>query len=454
MNFKDQKGIIITLVLVFGAIFLLLLSGLLGFILLQHRQALQRATWEKSFHIAEAGLNYSKWRLAHAPTDFLFSGIYDYKDTAGIVIGQYQLEITAPTICQPGVKIKSIGRTLRFPEIKRTVQIIYAKPSLARYAFLTNSNVWFGPGEEIKGMVHSNAGIRMDGIQNSLFFSARKTYTCGIEHGCSPPREKPGIWGAGKGGAEGLWQFPVPRKDFGAIVQDLSFLKEEAKVRGIYLGPLGLGYYLNFRDNATVDVFRVKSLKPRVWGHNGERWVFESNDFDKIEFRANYPLPADCGPIFVEDNVWVDGVINGRAVLVAAKLPERAATRKKIIVANNIIKANPESVLALIAQKDVLIPLYSPDIMKIQAVLLAQRGRVIRYHYPRWYAPYHFRKEIKTFGSIITNNVWTFTWVDATGKVISGYEKTEMSYDPNLTYSPPPYFPVYGEYEIAKWREL
>ena len=220
------------------------------------------------------------------------------------------------------------------------------------------------------------------------------------------------------------------------------------------MGPPGLGYYLNFRDNATVDVFRVKSLRPRVWGHNGEKWVFESNDFDKIKFYANYPLPADCGPIFIEDNVWVDGTINGRAILVAAKLPETAATRKDIIIANNIIRANPESVLGLIAQEDVLISLYSPDIMEIQAVLLAQRGRVIRYYYPWWYAPYHLRKEIKTFGSIISNKIWTFTWVDATGKVISGYEKTEISYDPSLTYSPPPYFPVYGEYEAVKWREL
>lgn len=451
---KDDKGIIITLVLVFGALFLILLAGLLGFILLQHRHALQGAAWEKSLHIAEAGVNYSKWRLAHSPTDFLFSGIYDYKDTAGIVIGQYQLKITAPTTCQPGVKIKSIGWTLKRPEIKRSVQILYAKPSLARYAFLTNSNVWFGPGERIKGMVHSNKGIRMDGVQNSLFFSARKTYTCGPEHGCSPPQEKPGIWGEGRGGEEGLWQFPAPRKDFEAITQDLTFLREEAKAKGIYLGPLGLGYYLNFRDNATVDVFRVKSLRPRVWGYNGEKWVFESNDFDKIKFYANYPLPADCSPIFIEDNVWVSGTINGRATLVAAKFPETAATRKKIIVANNIIRANPESVLALIAQADVLIPLYSPDIMEIQAVLLAQRGNVIRYYYPWWYAPYHLRKEIKTFGSIISNKIWTFTWVDATGKVISGYEKTEISYDPNLTYSPPPYFPVYGEYEAVKWREL
>ena len=453
---KIQKGAIITLVLVFGAIFLFLLAGLSRFILLQHRQALQRTAWEKSLHIAEAGINFSKWRLAHAPTDFIFSGIYDFRDTAGIIIGQYQLQITAPTICDPGVRIKSTGWTLKSPDIKRTIQVIYIKQSLARYAFLANSNIWFGPGEEVRGMVRSNGGIRMDGSQNSLFFSARETYTCGPEHGCSPPQEKPGVWGAGKGGAEGLWQFPVPWKDFDAIVKDLAFLREEAKARGIYLGPsgLGYGYYLNFRDNGTVDVFQVKSLKPNVWGHNGRKWVYESNDFDKIELIINYPLPVDCAPIFVEDNVWVSGIINGRTIVVAAKLPEVAADRKSIVIPNNIIKANLHSVLGLIAQQNILIPLHSPDIMEIQAVLLAQRGSIIRYHYPWWYSPYHFRNSIKIFGSIISNDIWTFTWVDEAGEVVSGFETTKMSYDFTLTYSPPPYFPVYGRREVMKWEEI
>jgi len=40
------------------------------------------------------------------------------------------------------------------------------------------------------------------------------------------------------------------------------------------------------------------------------------------------------------------------------------------------------------------------------------------------------------------------------GRVVSGYRKTEMVYNENLTYSPPPYFPVSSEYEIIKWQEI
>jgi len=28
-----------------------------------------------------------------------------------------------------------------------------------------------------------------------------------------------------------------------------------------------------------------------------------------------------------------------------------------------------------------------------------------------------------------------------------------MSYNPDLTYEPPPYFPTHGEYEIFQWEE-
>lgn len=453
---KKQKGIIIILTLVYGSIFLLLFTGLSVFILSQHRFTLERSSWEKSLHIAEAGVYFARWRLAHAPTDFAFSGIYDFRDTAGIIIGQYQLQIIAPTVCQPRTTIQSIGWTLRHPEIKRTIQALHARPSLARYAFLTNSNIWFGPGEEIRGMVRSNGGIRMDGTQNSLFFSARETYVCGPGHGCTPPATRSGIWGDGVGGPRGLWQFPVPRKDFEAVVPDLTFLQEEANLRGIFLGPspLGLGYHLNFKDNGTVDIFQITELRSSVWGFNGQEWVFESNDFNRTTFLANRSLPANCAPIFIEDNVWVSGVINGRTTLVAARFPEVAGIRKNIIIPTNITRANPDSVLALIAQKNILIPLHSPDIMEIEAVLMAQKGRVIRYFYPNWYAPYHFRREIRTFGSIISNEIWTFTWIDNVGRVISGFERTKINYDSGLINNSPPHFPVYGEYEIINWREL
>jgi len=455
MNYLNRsKGIIITLVLVFGFVFLILVSGLLGFILLQHRLSLQKLAWNEALHTAEAGLNYARWHLLHNDTDFNFSGTKSYSD-----IGQYQLEITPPSGCSSAAIIQSTGWTSKFPDLKRTVRIKYTKPSLAKYGFLTNSNVWFGPDEALKGPFHSNGGIRMDGTQNSLSTSAQATYICGPEHGCSPSQEKPGIWGTGQGQYNGLWEFPVPAVDFDKITQDLAILKSEAQDSGIYIAqPTDHGYHVRFNDNGTLDVFRVKKVKQKVYGWDGQQWIYESNDIDTEELFASYPLPSDCAPIFIENKVWVDGIVKGRAVVVAAELPEQPNKMKNIIINGDIDYATPNSVLGLIAQKNILIPLYSPDNLEIKSALLAQKGHVFRYYYPKWsyepYKTYAIRNNIRTFGSIITNAMWTFTWVDASNNVVSGYRTTEMNYDSNLTYNPPPYFPTAGEPEFLDWEEL
>jgi len=467
----NQKGAIITLVLVFGAIFLLMLAGLLGFILLQHRQSLQRVAWNEALHIAEAGIDYARWHINHVEDDFAFSGTKPYAD-----IGQYQLEITAPTGCSPGVEIISTGWTSNFPDVKRKIKVKYAKPSLAKYAFLTNSNVWFGKDEELKGPFHSNGGIRMDGEQNSLSTSAKETYICGYEHGCWPPQEKPGIWGEGEGQEKGLWEFPVPVVDFDKITQDLGTLRTEAQnakcspTEDCYFGASGAyGYHIEFLSDGNFNLYKVTQIRDKVWGWDMEKWVKESNAIKTETLVGNFTLPSDCKPIFIEDNLWVSGDVKGRTTVVAARLPEIAGKEAKMIIWDDINYIGSDSILGLIAQKNILITegypvdsakkICSVENLEIKASLLAQKGRVFRYHYPNWWwrEPYKscaITNYIETYGSIITNKIWTFTWVDSGGNVVSGYRETEMSYNPDLTYNPPPYFPVSGQYEMVGWEEL
>jgi hypothetical protein len=466
-----NKGVITMWVLVFGTVFLIILSGTVGFLVFQIKQNQKTEAYSAAFHIAEAGINYARWHLAHAENDFNFSGTYDYKDPEGKVVGKYTLTITPPTRCDPGITVESQGWKEGFESIVRKLKIKYAKPALAKYAFLTNSNVWFGTDEELKGPFHSNGGIRMDGTQNSLSTSAKETYICGPEHGCSQWScnspcswtssgcECPGIWGVGEGGSKGLWQFPSSNVDFEAIIKDLSEIKQDAQNYGIYLPPSGrYGYHIIFKSNGTFDVYKVTRLQGKVWGYDGEKWVYESNSIKKETFYQSYTLPSDCSPVFVEDNLWVEGDVKGRVTVAAARLPDIPGNEAKIIIPNSINYVDNNSVLGLIAQKDILIPLYSPNNLEIKAALLAQKGHIFRYYYPRWwfepYRTYALRDYIETYGSIITNTIWTFTWVDSNNNVVSGYRQTEMSYNSDLTYNPPPYFPVTGDYEIVLWEEV
>jgi hypothetical protein len=113
------------------------------------------------------------------------------------------------------------------------------------------------------------------------------------------------------------------------------------------------------------------------------------------------------------------------------------------------------SVLGLIAQQDILVPLYSPDNLIIDAALLAQNGHVFRYYYyPPYYPADTVKDYIETYGTTITNTIWTWSWVNSSNTIVSGYETTSTNYDPNLYYAPPPYFPTQDNYTFISWEEV
>ena len=454
-----ERGAILTLVLVFGSIFVLMFGGLAGYVFTQYRQSMQKVSQTEAFEIAEVGINYGRWRLAHAPNDYGFSGVYDYFDPEGGLIGRYQLEITPPAECSTTVTIKSTGWTTDYPGVKRALSIRYGRPSLAQYAFLTNTDVWFGEEEELKGPFHSNGGIRMDGIQNALSTSAKETYPCQPMHGCAPAQTKPGIWGSGEGGSQGLWEFPVPAVDFNAITLDLANLKTQAQNGGYYFGPSGaFGYRVEFKNNGTFNLYKVTKLRPKVWGYDTDYvWRYESNDIgtsNSTTFLGNYLLTTSgCNVrnlIFIEDaKVWVDGVLKEKATVAAARFPDNPSTNASIIINGNITRADPtDTMLALIAQKNILVPRYAPNVLEIQAVMVAQKGAAQRYYYPG-----NVLNRISVRGSIITNRVWTWSWVDGFGQTTSGYQNTESYYEPALIYNPPPYFPSTGDLQFISWEE-
>jgi hypothetical protein len=151
--------------------------------------------------------------------------------------------------------------------------------------------------------------------------------------------------------------------------------------------------------------------------------------------------------------------------LASAKFPE-SSNKSKIIINGNLIydQKNNNNVLGLVSQKDIIIPLYgATDNLEIDAALLAQKGRVFRKHYcygtgcvhpvPANAKNYILRENITIYGSIISNSIWTWTWVNSSGNPTSGYQNTSTTYDPNLTYNPPPAFPTTGEPKMVNWEE-
>jgi len=443
-------------------IFSLVMIGALSYASMQLKITASTITRQQAFQVAEAGVNYYQWHLAHFPEDFWDGNatstpgpyVHDFIDTdTGQKIGEYSLEITPPATGSTVTLIKSVGYTLDNPQNKRTIIAQYGVPSLAKYAFLTNSDVWIGSSESVNGEMHANGGIRFDGSGNAPIGSAKQTYICQTYHGCSPTT-KPGIWGSASAATKAFWQFPMPNVDFTTMTRDLAVMKSEAQLDGIYLPPSNAyGYSIVFVSDGTLRIYRVDSLRSHQTGWDVND-VAHNEDLDyntRTELAVCSPSPCAVpanGQIYVEDRLWVEGTLKGKAMVAAAQLPYNAPTAPSIIIPNNLLyeAKDGSNVLGLIGQQDILISYYSPNNLEIDAAMIAQNGSAQHYYWP-WVV----KNQITIYGAMSSYGVWTWSWVSGS-TTVSGYKYTVTTYDSNLLFGPPPGFPMAPDgYRQMSW---
>jgi len=467
-DLKSKASITPALLIITGSL-LVVIYGILFVLSLQFNYAQRQLGNESALHIAEAGVNYYRWHLAHDPDDFTDGtgtpGPYEheYFDPQGNPIGKFILEITPPSQGSSIVTIKSTGFMYQFPEIKRVVSVRYGIPSFAKYSFLSNASSWYGTGITVNGLVHSNNGIRMDGTNTSLVTSAKETYMCGYETGCNPPEQKPGVWGSG--GDRGLWQFPVPAVDFDEISLDLNRMREASQTEGLYLPSSGArGYHFIFSSDGTFTLKRVNSVSS-IKGYSvpGEGIGQEGQGGCRNLYQiitnettlGNYNLEEN--PIvFAEDDIWVEGVVKGRITLVSASFPIQSS-EKDIWIRGNITytRHDGSDVLGLVSQDNIFFVRDVPDDFRIDAVLMAQKGKIIRHKYTNSSCGNtvgSVKNSLTINGALINyyKSYWNYI---SGGTLVSGFRTRTVTYDSHLLYSPPPYFPTTGEYEFISWTE-
>ncbi len=302
--------------------------------------------------------------------------------------------------------------------------------------------------------------IRMDGENNSLVTSARETWLCTESFGCNPPETKPGVFGDGEN--SDLWRFPVPPFNFEGITMDLAEIKSLTKDQGqgLYFPPSGNeGYHAILKSNRTMDLYNVTAVDD-VRAYDLEQgWYDEYSVVTGESFLGNYPIPGDCGLVFLEDDVWVSKIdqessVKGKITLVSADLINPNA--KSSVWLNGSVEYTTQDGsdgLVLVAQENNLIGLYVPDNMALEGVFIAQNGRFGRNYYPSTYSPYYMREKLEVYGSIVSNGREGTKW-SCGGVYCSGFEKRENTYNPQLSFDPPPFLPATSEeYELKEWRE-
>lgn len=475
---SSEKGQTLVFVIISSALAIYLLGAIAGWAAISITASRQAFNKERTIQIAEAGIDYYRWHLAHAPQDFQDGTgqpgpyVHDFYDKDGNIIGQFSLDIIPPPIGSTLVTIQSTGN-ITGQTLSRKITAKLAKPSMAKYAIAANDVMRFGPGTEVFGPIHSNQGIRFDGLAHNIVSSAVASYD-DPDHGGPndfgvhthilpqdpvPPADvplRPDIFEAGR-------QFPVPAVDFVGITADLANLKADAQSGGFYLASSGaLGYHIVLKTNDTFDLYSIGSLvnpstscRTSSSGSSTPGWGTWS--IQNQQLIGNYLFPAN-GVIFLEDDIWIDGQIQGARINIAAgRFPDNPSTRKNIIINSDLLYGayDGSDVIGLIAQNNINIGLKSADTLRVDAALIAQNGRTGRFYYTNSCGPEYVRDTITTYGIVATNKRYGFAWVCGVSQIhCSGYVNRNLIYDASLLYAPPPNFPLTSDqYVTISWEE-
>jgi hypothetical protein len=493
LQYQNNRGALLVLVLVFGAVFFLIVVSFMGFVVTQSQVQTATVERERALSIAEAGLNYYKWYLAHNPNDTTHGtgqpGPYEipFTDPELGVIGTSSLVIASTTYCGvvSSIEITSTGYTAEAPDTTRTVFARYARPTVAEYSYIINSNVWAGSDRTITGPYHSNGAIRMDGTNNSTVSSNLETWECDgtincDEGGVSVGDDVSGVFGDGPNSA--LWNVGVPPIGFAGLTVDLSAIETAACTpgsTGICIPSSGnWGYRVDFQSDNTVDVYTVTDVFSYDGYNSADGWTTERNVIDNDSFFATYTIDETCPLIFVEDKVWLEGEVPTLVSLAAAD-NDLGDPDHSIILNDNITYATTSAGLLAVAEEDVLIGLDVPEVMEVNGIFIAQNGRFGRNNYDvsglptecLWWTQYWIYgwictggwvtmfadkvqlNELTVNGTIVSNGRVGTKW--SAGEFwLSGFNTRFNSYDRFLVDNPPPLAPNTSEdYKFVEWRE-
>ena len=476
---KKSQGQIAVELLFLSAVVVALITGFVSLAASLLQISVRAQNKLQAFAIAEAGIEYYRWHLAHAPEDFQDGTgqpgpyIHNYYDKDGNQIGQFSLAITPPPSGSSVVTIVSTGKVLADASITKIIKVQLGINSILNYSFAINNSILIGSGTVVYGTFFSNGGVQFNGIAYGPVESAVSTwsdpnnsnktewgvYTTQSPADPQPPTTvspRPDVFTAGR-------YFPLPAVDFSGILQSLATLKSLAQASGSYFGPSGAyGYELTLATSGIYTLNKVTALATLPNGctntSNVSGWGVWSVGTES--FVATGTIPNN-GVIFSEDDLWVKGQIANEHVTIAAgRFPSNQSTWANITINSSTMYTNynGSDTIGYIAQNNFNVGLYSDDILRIDGAIVAQNGRVGRFYYSppnnnnhsNKCGPTVTRQKITLYGALITAGQYGFGFDDGTG-----YQEKDIIYDQNLLFNPPPNYPsTSNTYSLLSWTEV
>jgi len=458
---RTQQGYILPSVLMFIVAAGVLAAAVLTVIMNNFFVVGNNIESQRSFNIAEAGINYYLWHLAHNGTDYkdgtgapatpdatLGYGpyVHNYVGSDAKVQGTYTLWLKPKGAGSTIVTVRSIGQA-KDSNIKRTVEAQIGATSFASYGLVADVEFWFGENEAANGPVFSNQGIRMDGPNSDTVSSANASYVPSSSYG-GDGNVHPGVWCSTtvlnpncNTRDKSNWIYPQPSVDFNQVSASLCTMKKTALADYGSTASIATqsnactqtpttrtnayipynqssfsttrGYLVELNTGGTYNLYKVN-------GETDTRTPYTSA-LTLQSVASNISLPPS-GVIFVEDNVWVrtNPTFHGRVTIASGRLASSTQTTDINIADDVLYSAKDGSdAIGLVAEGNVIVAPYAPPAsgsfnFEVDAAALAQSGSV---KYPSKYKSYTYRctrgwtstsQTFTFYGSVATRQYWTW----------------------------------------------
>ncbi|PID52331.1 MAG: hypothetical protein CR972_02540 [Candidatus Moraniibacteriota bacterium] len=514
---NKKKGTALVYVLAMIGAASVLFAGTIQFVVSHVRYNASLEPDEQAFHVAEAGIFFYRWYLAHELEGKTASQISDFwnNDPLGVDdngdgdcddpdtadgdgdgteayvvdyegIGQFKICIVAPEQYSTVLSIESEGiATSSGITKKRKIRARQRKPSWSEFAILANADMRLRHGTEIFGPVHVNGGFQFDGVAHNIVSSSVETYYASDS---DVRATRPGVWAAANPTSSGYKhldtddsehflagkRYPVTVQDFNSLTSNFNEIRDRAIEDGTYFDNTGDGRMVILgQPNAhQMQVYEVDSYNgaftPSVetevcsGGHWQWSWVFWDWIWIEGTCTTIEPVVMDIpnnGVVYVQDNLWIEGTLPEDYKVTFAAHDPGSRTPRIFLGTDDIFYANRDSdcVLGLTAEGNIEF-LKNPE----KGQSSADRSElnidaVLLSQYGRvGRADFGDCEDtITIYGAIATNTRMGFGYNDGRcGGDGSGYQTRNLYFDGNLLYSPPPLFPTGGAYAVDLWEEI
>jgi hypothetical protein len=362
---------------------------------------------------------------------------------------EYDLQVFPPTATRTTVRIVATGRRTGDPSSAKTLEALVRTASVADYQMIANADVAYGATAVANGKIYAGNGrnILHAGTVNANLYAEGHLYRTGTAttdaNGVVPgaagwvptytsysgvPTFSNGSRGYDASNIRTVIKAPI---DFSKFTGSIGDVERAAASGGLVLDdPTVAAWWLQFGPGGTIAYKRCSVVD--------------------LSMTAPHNVLPTCGTSTIVDVPTNGAVYSGQDVIVAGTVKGQVtvASAHDIVVGGNIDYASTgvdvtrttnTDVLGLMAEKELLVPMWAPTNLTWRAATLAVEQL--------W-------RSVSTTGTLGTMTFYGSTAANQ-GGYMNQYATRFYNYDPTLAYLQPPYFPVLEDaYTILLQREI